>query len=279
MVSLADNHLRALYDSTYKQLITQAAVYGLSPAVLDKYFRSAPEYNALLGVDMSMVLERLLFTLQNRQRFSRTIRFQEHKEETKKLLYDFDVKKIADDYKSDHAVERLHTKLCPVFKWDVNARTPMLWCEGLIQGAQQLAKFQNSTDLVSKIRNFKGTEMVHYWMKHYPIKGMGFALTCDFLKEIGFDLAKPDVHIKGVLDSVFNLSENTLEDEEYLTLFMNIVNSLKKIKDPNLSAYKLDKMIWLVCTNDFYLDRCEKNLRQNLIEKINDVLFNISTVW
>ena len=35
------------------------------------------------------------------------------------------------------------------------------------------------------------------------ISGIGFTLACDFLKEIGFDTAKPDLHILAFLNEMY----------------------------------------------------------------------------
>ena len=47
----------------------------------------------------------------------------------------------------------------------------------------------------------------------HVVSGIGFALACDFLKELGFvNFAKPDVHVKAIVKGL-NLSDS---DDDYI---------------------------------------------------------------
>lgn len=77
------------------------------------------------------------------------------------------------------------------------------------------------------------------------IYGLGFALACDFLKEVGYvNFGKPDVHIKDIFLEL-NLSTN---QNDYFVL-KDIVRIAKNI---NKTPYNVDKLFWLIGSGNFY---------------------------
>ena len=86
------------------------------------------------------------------------------------------------------------------------------------------------------------------------IHGLGFSLTCDWLKESGcLWLAKPDVHINSVIMHLKGV--NKIKNDEVLQVMFSWAEAVKNSgADPSATAYKLDKIIWLLCTGEFYLD-------------------------
>lgn len=76
---------------------------------------------------------------------------------------------------------------------------------------------------------------------------MGFALTCDALKELGWtNFPKPDDHIKDVFSECHLCSYGT--DDE-------IFRSLTQLAlDNGVSPYKADKVFWLNCSGYYYKD-------------------------
>ncbi len=89
------------------------------------------------------------------------------------------------------------------------------------------------------------------------VYGIGLALACDFLKEIGYDMAKPDVHIKEFIKN--RLGEEVKEEDKILEKFDKIANEeFNKIdrKNTNITEdhkiYVLDKLIWLCSSGKYY---------------------------
>lgn len=131
----------------------------------------------------------------------------------------------------------------------------------LVNGGETLIKKLSSSkdltaDSIKKVKEI--SKKIH---------GLGFALTCDWLKECGCTwLAKPDVHINEVIKALLN--RKSISDEEILT---EIYSWAKEIElsgvDPSITAYKLDRTVWLLCTEDFFLDH-KSSGRESLIRKI-----------
>ena len=85
------------------------------------------------------------------------------------------------------------------------------------------------------------------------IHGLGIALTCDWLKECGCTyLAKPDGHVKAVIKSWYDKAT----EEEILKIMYKWAKMVRESGlDNKATAYKLDKIIWLLCTGNFYHDK------------------------
>ena len=102
------------------------------------------------------------------------------------------------------------------------------------------------------------------------ISGMGFALACDCLKELGYtSYSKPDVHLIQVFVGA-GLSSNT-----QISVFEAIVRMAEDCKDIDIEVtpYKIDKIIWLICSGRFYLDDINIGRhKEELISLIVDAL-------
>ena len=78
------------------------------------------------------------------------------------------------------------------------------------------------------------------------VSGLGFALACDFLKELGYSgIGKSDVHIRRILVGL-GLMSDAASDCEALEVLVSFAHSA------GLSAYHVDKLMWLVGSGSFY---------------------------
>lgn len=75
---------------------------------------------------------------------------------------------------------------------------------------------------------------------------MGFVLACDALKELGYEeYPKPDLHLRDGCKAL------ELSNGRDITTFKAIRKLAESCK---VAPYKIDKMIWLVCSGSFYKD-------------------------
>ena len=121
-----------------------------------------------------------------------------------------------------------------------------------------LEKFKNGLDELAK--DYSGEYKCQEYLAN-EITGMGFALACDFLKEISGDMAKPDTHIMDYLEKyhfkALNEKEKTLEDyKENKNIKKREVAAVKVMddiaKENKCDIYALDKLIWLCCSGNYY---------------------------
>lgn len=106
------------------------------------------------------------------------------------------------------------------------------------------------------------------------IPGLGTALRCDWLKECGCTwLAKPDVHIKTVYQALVEKEEDRtlqyekIDDFDVIAYYFDWAKTLRE-HGKDVTVYKLDKIIWLICTGDFYLDKNSKIGRNTILAAI-----------
>ena len=88
-------------------------------------------------------------------------------------------------------------------------------------------------------------------MIQQKVYGMGFALACDFLKEIGYDCyPKPDVHLTRIFTSL-----GLARDDSQYTVYEAIVRASYNASislDETITAYRLDKIVFLISSGKFY---------------------------
>lgn len=103
------------------------------------------------------------------------------------------------------------------------------------------------------------------------IHGLGFALTCDWLKECGCTwLAKPDIHINKIVSRI--REKDSVPHKEVVRFLFDWAKLVREEGvDEDATAYKLDKMLWLVCTENFYLD-FQGNNRDRICQRVDTLL-------
>lgn len=198
------------------------------------------------------VFEQVIHSAQNYQRMPNVIKYQERRECIKGILYDFNVKSI-----SRYDVEELYQKFryeFSVTSADNNFNSWHKWSKSIVDAAKFLSDFKDIEDFKNFVTQFDYnllTRMALPLLISTKIRGMGFALACDFLKELGYtSYPKPDVHLIQVFVGA-GLSSN-----ESISVFEAIVRMADDCKeiDPEVTPYKIDKVIWLICSGRFYLD-------------------------
>ena len=116
-------------------------------------------------------------------------------------------------------------------------------------------------------------KIINQFDRKNEIIGLGLALVCDWLKECGsYWLAKPDIHIAKVYRVLNGLDETKKSTNEELKVIKYMYDWADEIKnsgiDDNMTAYKLDKIIWLICTGEFYLHKNRTIGRNTIINFI-----------
>lgn len=272
-MKITEQKAKSFYKDVESFLIQMAGLYGLSKEDLEMYYHCEPQYDIAHGAKMSDVYKRLLSSLQNRQSLPNIIKFwdPEYEKYYEKTLCQYNPKEVVKKYGGDNGAKILFDTLDAQLHWNKeHSKLPEQWCEGAIGAAKELSKYKDSKDLhkklMSEAKNGDLMQIAKYW-DSLPIKGLGFALSCDFLKEIGIDLPKPDVHIMAVIKALFYKENEDVSEQQLTTDFIQLVKAIQKF-DPELTAYKLDKMIWLICTGSFYLHKdSPKTMRECLIKK------------
>jgi len=137
-----------------------------------------------------------------------------------------------------------------------NRNTWVHFTKGAIDGASLLSRFETVyefNEFVNKYtQNGRHLELADYLSK--KIHWYGFALSCDFLKELGFsNFVKPDTHIN---DIFHGLGLSKTDDDR--TVFRAAIKYSQSI---NEIPYRVDKLFWLIGSGDFYLTEHLRNVK------------------
>jgi len=127
-----------------------------------------------------------------------------------------------------------------------------LWpqfCRSALSGARFLASFESAQQFYAWVDAFHDDDRklpALPLLLSKEIAGFGFALACDFLKELGyFKLAKPDVHVRAIILGL-RLSDPKADDYAVYKAVLRIA------RHQGTTAYDVDKTFWLVGSGFFY---------------------------
>ena len=253
-----------LYNELYKKLLNISSAAGIERQQLEKYFQ--PEKRSKMY--------QLAYSLQNSGNMHNSIGIDsKNKRIIEEVLRDFNANEIVDKYRS-------YEKLYIAFKdKDVDHGTGekretnwKKYARGLFDGATYLSK-EDGEAILDKLIEFNESEISEQIINEMlniqkRIHGLGFALTCDWLKECGCTwLAKPDIHIKKVCEAING--NKKLNDKDVIRFMFEWAKEIET-QDKDITAYKLDKVIWLICTGNFYLDNVKFG-RDIIIKTIENI--------
>jgi hypothetical protein len=135
---------------------------------------------------------------------------------------------------------------------EIRRTTRSIWpqyCHAALSGAQFLTQFSSADAFYEWIDSFNRQDE---WCAALPlllskeVHGLGFALACDFLKEMGYtNFAKPDVHLRDIFLAL-SLCDPTADD---YGVFKAIVRVARHCET---TSYEVDKMFWLMGSGYFY---------------------------
>lgn len=148
----------------------------------------------------------------------------------------------------DDIVERLHPR------GKIRRTTRAIWphyCKTILSAANFIEQFASAEDFFSWVDFFDRDDRARAslpMLLSREIEGLGFALSCDFLKELGYvNFPKPDVHLRDIFTALHLCPKNS---NDY-SLFKAII---RVAGHADVSAYNADKVFWLIGSGYFYDD-------------------------
>ncbi|MFH1187610.1 MAG: hypothetical protein V1688_01975 [bacterium] len=233
---------------------------SLDSAILKKHLNCESKFDNIIDAH-----RRLIESLSNRNMMASVIGFSKKENRMKTILFGYDPHEILANYKTtDDLLEKFISEF--ILKNAYNGRS--LWrkfSEGIISGSIFMASFKDKIDFDSFIKTFsrnKYTKAALPMLLSKEIDGFGFALACDFLKELGYrDYPKPDVHlIKIFYDLGLSASADPYD------VYKSIVEMAETVGE---DAYLVDKTFWLISSGKFYLVGVETGRnRDKFIENV-----------
>lgn len=198
----------------YRRLIESAQNRGMGPSVIGKAIGGIEALAPLLsGFDPHAV-------------------HRAYGDDSKKILNDI-VRRLEPKGK----IRRTPTSLWPLF------------CKSVASGAKFLSQFKDVSEFSDWVSIFDRDERKRLalpMLLSVELDGFGFALACDFLKELGYlNYAKPDVHLRTILRGT-GLAGASAHDYEIFRAIERIARHTDK------TPYHVDKLLWLVGSGFFY---------------------------
>lgn len=245
MLENDDNKLKIIYERAVKYL------HGMKPAeITDKQFERYFQVHDVYK-EKNKILERLCGTLQNYQSMPNVIGFyskNERAEGFKKILFNFDDAKILDVYRGYEELRDAFAKEFDIDKSNFERKNNS-WAKysnAVLSASKFMRQFKNAGDFNTFVGLFsynEATRVALPLLLEREIYGMGFALGCDFLKEIGYSqYPKPDVHLIGIFHAL-GLCENN-----QLSCYKAIIRMAKAVDE---TPFKVDKVFWMIGSGNF----------------------------
>jgi len=216
----------------------------LNREILNDHLSNKSRFNNLSDAN-----RRLIESLSNRNMMPSVINFLEKEKIMEPMLYDYNPKDITKNYPSS---DELFMKFRMTFEIKNVESKRNLWrkfSEGIISGSKFLSSFNDESDFDNFVKIFslnKFTKAALPMLLSDEIDGFGFALACDFLKELGYrDYPKPDVHLIKIFHEL-----GLCETSNPYDVYKSIIEMSEIVGD---DAYTVDKTFWLISSGRFYL--------------------------
>lgn len=257
------------------QLIYDTAVELLSDirgfpkgdlSAIDEYYFEPKRPNSL-----NEVLKRFAISAQNSRGFPNIIQFDQREKELLLMFHHFDPHWVAEKMDADGMGNSLRDRYSPNSGKPKNPcqNTWMKWARSIKDSAEFLSKFTDEKEFYCFVERYLDdveSRADLAFLLSRNITGLGFALGCDALKELGFtSFAKPDVHISTIFHELGLLPEsisganywNKAKDWRDYQVFKRVIefaDSCHEYGDETapVTPYKVDKVMWLVSTGSFY---------------------------
>lgn len=209
----------------------------------------------------------IIICLQDYQSMPKVINYKGRENEINAVICNLNSKEIAEKWEG----EALYRKFCTMFEinnQDSKRNSWLKFSKSIVSSAKFLAKFDTVEEFKGFLDCFNYNE---HTMEALPlllsqeIFGIQFALACNWLKELGLTYyPKPDIHMVKVFSALGICEENQIE------CYKAMIALAKKC---NVNTYQLDKVVWLICSGNYYrqpnVEIKSKKLRDNFIEEIN----------
>ena len=190
----------------------------------------------------------MLGSATNRNMLPGVIQFGERKPEFARILFNFDHHKVLSQYDARSLFDAFKQNF-PIRNADSPRSLWRMFACSTISISEFLSNFIDAAAFDAFVMNFardKITRAALPMLLEKEIYGYGFALACDFLKELGYThYPKPDDHLMDVF-SVLGLCPR-----DPYQVYKAIIEMAEAVGQ---TAYYVDKTIWLICSGFYYFD-------------------------
>jgi hypothetical protein len=252
---MKDNELfdRKAYQLA-KDYLPAQCIEGVTPEVIEKYLNPLTLYPK--PASKEGIYQRILESAQNANMKARVIGGAiDGVEKLAIVLENFNPRGVIDKYADDWEaiLNEIVETLEPRGK--IRRTSRAIWphyCRTILSAANFVEQFSSASDFFDWVDFFNRDDRARAslpMLLSQEIEGLGFALSCDFLKEMGYvNFPKPDVHLRHIFTAL-NLCRDKADDYQ---LFKAVI---RVAAHAGVSAYNADKVFWLIGSGNFYNDQ------------------------
>ncbi len=170
------------------------------------------------------------------------------------VLYEFNPTRVLATYGDNWqaVLDQIVKELDPRGKIRTAQRS--IWphfCQTILSAAEFIEQFESENDFFNWVDFFDKDDRSRAslpMLLDHEIEGFGFALSCDFLKELGYvNFPKPDVHLRDIFTAL-ELCPARVDDYQLFKAIIRVANNA------NVTPYAADKVFWLIGSGNFYDD-------------------------
>jgi hypothetical protein len=168
------------------------------------------------------------------------------------VLHEFSPDNVLEEYGNDwqRVLEDIVRTVKP--RGQIRMTPRSIWphyCQTILSAAAFVQQFGTAEDFFAWVDFFDHDDRARAslpMLLSHEIEGFGFALSCDFLKELGYvGFPKPDIHLRDIFTALGLCQKG---DDDY-QLFKAIV---RVARNANVTPYNADKAFWLIGSGYFY---------------------------
>lgn len=213
---------------------------------------------------MEEIYKQFINSAQNFNMLPKVIKFETRNEEMADILHHYNIQDL-----SAEDPEKLFEQFNQKYHIVVGKNTGKLWklwCRSVVDSARFLCRFDSPEEFDKYVKSFDDVSRRKLLPKEIAknICNIKFAAACDLIKELGYtEYIKPDIHMDKIF-TAFGLcpecDKNKLHTEKRKEVVfdagVNMAYECQK-EDPGITPYKVDKVLWMICSGRFYKEKPE----------------------
>jgi len=244
MADVNKERYKQVFFFAEKFLINLAKENNLNEKIIEEHLKTTSKFDNLLDAN-----KRLIESLSNRQMMPSVIKFIQNEQMFRKILFNYNPHEILHEYPDANSLFERFKETFDIKNAESKRNLWKKFAEGIISGSKFIVSFKDKEEFNRFIMTFslnKYTKVALPILLSREIEGFGLALSCDFLKELGYrDYPKPDVHLIKIFNEL-KLADSTDPYEVYKSI-VEMAEIVQK------DAYTVDKVFWLISSGNFYL--------------------------